>query len=213
MKTNTLIPSIALGLATLGQAAFITDISAWSQYGDVGFISGAATTTNAVSAGTDDDLLNLNLSGNDPGADAGLEAFSLVDFFTNGYTATEGSALKQTFSVLAGESVSFNWQFLTNDTQGDIAFASLNGTFILLADSAAAIGGPPAFGFSQSVSGTYTSAPFGAPATVTLALGVADTDDFSVSSALRVPTIVPEPSAPMLFCIAAFFAVTRRRRA
>lgn len=211
MKTNTLIPLITVGLATLGQAAFITDISAWSQFGDVGFISGAATTTNAVSTGTDD-LVNLNLSGNDPGADVGLEAFSLVDFFANGYTAMEGSALKQTFSVLAGESVSFNWQFLTNDSLDDIAFASLDGVFILLADSAAATSGP-AFGFSQSVSGTYTSAPFGAPATVTLALGVADTDDFSVSSALRVPTIVPEPSAPMLFCIAALFASTRRRRA
>lgn len=210
MKTKTLLPLIAVGLTTISQAAFITDISAWSRIGDGGLLSDAATVTTAISTGTDDPT-NLNVSGNDPVTDSDLETFTMINFFANGYTVNEGSALKQTFSVLAGDTISFDWQYLTNEATSDFAFASLDGTFILLTESASAAN-VPAFGFSRSVSGTYTSAPFAVDSTVTLAIGVAETDDFSISSGLRIPTIIPEPSASAIVCLAALVVGARRRR-
>lgn len=213
MKTYSILPLLAIGFSTISHAAFMTDINAWSQTGDVGFLSGSATITTAASSGLDD-ASQFNLSGNEPVLDLDLETFADVDFVSSGYSdVTEGSALKQTFNVLAGETISFDWQYLTNDTLGDIAFLSLNGMFTLLADATMATNGT-AFGYSQSVSGTYTSAAFASPTTVTLAIGVVDTGgEFSTSSSLRVSTIIPEPSSSALICLAGLIVGCRRRRA
>jgi hypothetical protein len=183
------------GLLSSAQAAFLTGFSAWTTTGDTGLVDNVAFTTNAVALGTDD-ASNQNISGVDPVFD--LEEFvglSPGGFSNAGFDVSEGSALKQSFSLSVGETFSFSWEYLTNDLFEDFAFLVLDGDLMSLADFSTAVAGG-SYGFSHALAGMYISAPALVDGTVTLALGVADTGDFSTSSALRVPSItVPESGA------------------
>lgn len=182
-------------LVTSGQAAFLTGFGSWTLIGDTTLVDDVAFTTTAFALGTDD-ATNQNASGFDPVPLGDLEAFVGLPFdglAAAGFDVSEGSALKQTFNLNSGEVFTFDWEYLTNDLVGDLAFVVLDGILVPLADSTTVVTGG-AYGFSHSVAGTYVSAPAPADGTVTLALGVADTGDFSASSALRIPSInsVPE---------------------
>jgi hypothetical protein len=202
---------------TSAQAAFLSGFGSWSLIGDTTLVDEVAFTTSAFALGTDD-ATNQNVSGIDPAPLGDLEEFvglTFDGFSLAGFDVSEGSALKQTFNLSAGEVFSFDWEYLTNDLIGDFAFLVLDGTLVPLADSTTAIAGG-AYGFSHSVAGTYVSDPAAADGMVTLALGVADTGDFSASSALRVPSInaVPEtgPGIASLGAVALLGACRRRLR-
>ncbi|MEC4816334.1 MAG: hypothetical protein SAK29_24160 [Scytonema sp. PMC 1069.18] len=86
------------------------DFSSWDSTGDVvkGFNQG--TLTNAYSDGNDDGN-NYNISGNNPRDIFSLEEFLDIKAGSLGFDATEGSAIKTTLSVLAGDVFSFDYLF------------------------------------------------------------------------------------------------------
>ena len=74
----------------------------------------------------------------------GLSADSLSSLASPG-DPTIGNALYQTFNASAGETLSFDWNFLTNEDApdeefNDFAFYSLNGTPYFLADTFSSLG-------------------------------------------------------------------------
>ncbi|MDJ0716086.1 MAG: hypothetical protein QNJ54_17965 [Prochloraceae cyanobacterium] len=124
----------------------------------------------------------------------------------NFVAAFEGSAIKQTITAKAGDVLSFNWNFLSNESlNGDYAFITLNG-LSELGNSAATLltsnmpflkeTGYQTFSYTVTTSGTYT-----------LRIGVVDVNDFNETSALLIddvkltstepPKSVPEPTSSL----------------
>lgn len=214
MKAKLLVTAISASLLAGADAAFVDYFPAWSTSGDATVVDDVSFLTSAFSTGTDD-ATNQNNSTIDPVGLGDLETFvglTSGGFATAGMDVTEGSAMKQTFNVLAGETISFDWEFLTNETSFDLAFIVLDGVFTELVNSLAAVPGA-SYGYANSVNGTYTSAAFAVNTTVTLAIGVADTGDFTASSALRIPTVIPEPSSYIMLGLGLAGLVGLRRRA
>ena len=109
--------------------------------------------------------------------------------------ATEGSAIKQTFTAAAGDVISFDWNFLTNEFApdeffNDTGFLSLNGFTFELADTNADFTDAPIeSGFSsqtgtQSLTFSVTNA-----GTYTIGFGAVDVGDSVVDSALAIDNI------------------------
>ena len=185
-------------------------LNGWSTLGDVIAQGG---TLSLTTASTDVELDPTgNLSGNSAaiveliGSAAGLSSYAL-DLSGRDY-AVEGSLVRQSFAVAAGQTLSFSWSFSSADTFAlDHAFAVVNGQLFTLATTA-----QPG-GASQSFS--YT---FGQSGTASFALGVVDTTDWSGVSQLNVSNLqisaVPEPGswALMLAGLGTVGALVRRRR-
>ena len=219
MKTTLLLlTAAAIALATTATAQFDPKFSAFDRAGDAAPVDGAAHLTNAFNTGTDDPS-NFNVSGISPVLDTELEAFANLSngaLAAAGYTPTEGSALRQIFDVTAGTVISFDWLFLTNEapTGTDFAFVVIDGTIYELAQPDDA-NGPGAYGYARSIAGTFVAPAIAADGQVTLTIGVADGNDFGISSALRVPTVVPEPGSITLVALGlgglAWVGLRRRR--
>lgn len=115
--------------------------------------------------------------------------------------AVEGSAIKQTITVNAGDKLTFSWNFLTNEVPAnaeynDFAFFSLSNinqlantydaTFFSFSRLAQQTGYQP-YTYNFATAGTYT-----------LGFGVVDVGDTTVNSALLVDNVkltpVPEPT-------------------
>ena len=123
-------------------------------------------------------------------------------------TATEGSAIKQTFSVNPGDRIQFAWNFLTNEATlpfsgpsayNDTSFAVINFSYTELADTNVWTTDAflPITGFFQQTGWqTFLSDPLPG-GSVTLAFAVVDVRDSIVDSALLVDA-VPEPSTLLL---------------
>ncbi|GAB4181579.1 MAG: hypothetical protein Fur006_16750 [Coleofasciculaceae cyanobacterium] len=129
-------------------------------------------------------------------SDASLESFlglsaGALDGMGNG-NATEGSAIKlSTLTVAAGTTLTFDWNFLTNEstpsgTYNDFAFVSINGlkelgdtnsTFVLPSGSVKQTGYKQ-FSYTFAAAGTYT-----------IGLGVVDVGDKTVDSSLLVDNV------------------------
>lgn len=152
-------------------------------------------------------LLGTGLMGIQPVAiaqlvsDTALENFlgqpsGTIDGLGNG-NATEGSAIKQTFAASAGQTVTFDWNFLTNEATpntpfNDFAFVSVrplggtstladtNSRFPLLGNNAQFNDetGYNTFSYEIPTTGTYT-----------LGLGVVDVGDTIVNSGLLVDNV------------------------
>lgn len=224
---------IALSLLTTGNAMAITNgnfsngLSGWNMAGDVAVQSGAVIMTTA-SLGFQDDFPEaagaFNASGHDAVSSSTLESFSglTAGALDGNDFAYEGSALKQTFSVNAGDKLSFDWNFFTNEAANaspDFAFFSINGVLTKLASSANATNASVPYAFStgkSTFSQTFTSA-----ATVSLAFGVTDVTDYNVTSALWLDNVavtsvaaVPEPTtyAMMLAGLGLLGAIAKQRR-
>lgn len=106
----------------------------------------------------------------------------------------EGSAMKTSFTVEAGETLTFDWNFLTDDIQAsnnDFAFFSLAGEDTKLADTFSpfsnSLNNPTSFlyqtGF-QTASYTFTTA-----GTYTFGVGVVDLGDGSIDSGLMIDKV------------------------
>ena len=141
--------------------------------------------------------------------DSSLESFlglarGSLDRLGNG-DATSGSAIRQTFTGRAGDILTFDWNFLTNEFTpeslfNDFSFVSL-GLLSELADTRFPIflGSPTpfneetgfrTFSFTIPTTGTYV-----------LGLGVTDVEDTTVDSGLLVDNVrltpVPEPTSTL----------------
>jgi hypothetical protein len=142
MKRTTVftVAAVIIGLLSVSpaQAAgiingnFGSGLTGWLSYGDVGIkgnyaggpVSGSvnqAIVTNASSDPSPDSNGNFNLSGNSSvdistlESDLGLASGTLTP--SNAiFGPVNGSALTQSFTANAGQSLDFTWKFLTNDT-------------------------------------------------------------------------------------------------
>lgn len=136
-----------------------------------------------------------------PVSDAELENFlgqpsGTIDGLGNG-NATEGSAIKQNFSASAGQTVTLNWNFLTNEATpdtlyNDFAFVSVRplGGTSTLADTNSRF---PLLGnntrFNNETGYNTFSYEIPTTGTYTLGLGVVDVEDRVVSSGLLVDNV------------------------
>lgn len=184
---NHKLMSRACALAALLAAAQAHALD-WTLLGDVQRTGDALALTTAYD---DADEGPFNLSGTaaawidqvEAAAGVAQGALDLPD-----EPAYEGSLARTTFTVAAGDTLSFNWSFSTLEALfQDRAFAVVNGQLFTLATRAGAVPG----------SGTF-SITFASPGTATLALGVVDTGDVLGVSSLNVQNVtlapVPEPA-------------------
>ncbi len=206
---------------------FNSGLTSWTSVGDAGIVSGAARVTTASSEFEDDFPATagaFNISGTSAALGGGALEFAVglsatgLDLSVSN-TAFEGSAITQTFNVTAGDTLSFNYNFLTNEgTFLDYAFYTVNGTKFNLAQVANATSASSSFAFETGL--LTASHVFTTTGAVTLSFGVVDIGDFGVTSALdldnvTVVTAIPEPSTYAALLAVGIFAVVvvRRRRA
>jgi hypothetical protein len=220
MNTHTLAAAALLAFATIGASTqahaqvlngdFGSGLANWNPLGDVIVTVDSpprtVTLTTAATVGPD-------LAGNWSGQSAvdinalepaaGVATYGL-DLFEQ--PAYEGSLIKQSFVVAAGQTLSFQWSFRTNETTFlDHAFVAFNGQVTTLATSAS-----PGL-LSQTFSRTFSqSGP------VLMAIGVVDTGDYESVSYLSIKnvqiTAVPEPSTWLLMAAGAGLLAWRRRQ-
>lgn len=200
---------------------FSSGLTNWTSMGDVSVQAGSAFLTTA-SVAFDDDAPSLAAAFNYSGI-AAAAASNELDVFSGLAVdaldpdpgsliyAFEGSAMKQTFNVAAGDVLSFNWKFVTNDVAADYAYVVINGvkSDLGVSSSAATPSSPFAFESSMGVFNQF----FASAQTVTLSVGVVDVNDFSGTTALLVDNVqVPEPNAVGLGLMGAVALLVRRRR-
>ena len=207
----SLLAAAALAAFACGNAqaqSTTASLAGWTVTGDAVSTGGKISVTTAYfdEAG--------NLSGNSA-ADATVVApaagVDITALDIGGEFAYEGSLVSQSFTALAGQTLSFDWSFTTlEDLYLDNAFVVINGALVNLATTAA-----PGL---ASQSWSYT---FGSSGVVNLAFGVVDTGDYTGTSELTVGnlqlstvTAVPEPAthALLLAGLGAVGAVAARRR-
>lgn len=135
-------------------------------------------------------------------SDSALESFlglsaGALDAMGNG-DATKGSAMKlPTITVAAGTTLTFDWNFLTNETTpgffyNDFAFVSING-LSELADTNSRFALSPT-GFTQETGYAQFSYTFATAGTYTIGLGVVHTGDTWYDSALLVDNVTLTPN-------------------
>ena len=113
-----------------------------------------------------------------------------LDLLNNGFT-TEGSAIKRTVDVSAGDTLSFDWNFLTDENTpdtvfNDFAFVSITpGTALEIADTRSDFVSSNTI-FNEETEYSGFSHTFESSGTFTLAVGVVDVVDNGIDSALLV---------------------------
>jgi hypothetical protein len=124
----------------------------------------------------------------------GLAANALSGLVSN---VTNGSAIKQTLTVSAGMTLTFDWNFLTNESVGehtyrDFGFLSITpvgagGTLVDLADTTSPlVAAPSATGFNHMTGFNTFTFTFTADGTYTLGVGAMNAGDTGTNSALLV---------------------------
>lgn len=187
----------------------------WEMLGDLNLVD-SQTFQLSTDADLDDDIDlgmpsgTFNFSGN-PATDnsfGDLEAFlglptGALDL---GGQALEGSSvISTTFNVQAGDTLSFDYRFLTNETAdilttngrgllNDYAFIVLDGQIEKLADVGDATLNSNFFDQETGLQGYNRQ--FNQTESVSLALGVVDIDDFLISSALSVENLTISSTNP-----------------
>ncbi len=190
---------------------FNNGLNNWVISGDVSIFEGQAllTTASAITNNNEvTDIISLSTF-------LGVEPSALdpTDSFLGAF---EGSAIKQTFTALAGDKLEFSWNFLTNESGGqdisnnDTAFLTLVNTgndssrVIKLADTnSSLISSSNSLGFLDET-GINSFSTTLTPGEYVLGLTVVDEGDFTVSSALLIddvqiindpdPKPTPEPT-------------------
>lgn len=205
---------------------FNNGLSNWETLGDVSIFNNDQALLTTASAIFEDDFdfpipdTSFNFSTNDVTDIGSLEAFLSVAPFSLVPTntllgAVEGSAIKQTFTAIAGDQLQFSWNFLTNEgnsqvrVNNDTAFLTLVNTgdnssnVINLANIDSSLNSSGSLGLRNETGvNNFTTAL--TPGSYILGLTVVDDTDSVVSSALLVddiqivndsdPKPVPEPS-------------------
>lgn len=187
--------------ASPSQAAVIniSDFTGWEQIGNVGFTSGNQQANLSSAEGVSDTAIESFLGL----ANGTLDA-------SNFQNATNGSAIRNTIAVEAGDVLSFDWQFQTNDylPYNDFSFYSIGSSLYELADIRL-VGD-----FGQIAS--QTSYTFTTDGTYTIGFGVVNTLDQLVASNLTVGSNagepVPEPITIIGSLTAGAFGVALRRQ-
>ncbi len=143
--------------------------------------------------------------------------------------AIQGSAIQTTFSATAGETLSFAFNFLTDEDDldaNDFAFVSLTAAggddvFAALADvfSTTSPVSPnnPSASFSRETGFSLFSHTFGAGGIYTLSIGITDVGDVAIGSGLLIDDVAVETaelSGPgsAAFIAAVFGLLVKRRR-
>lgn len=150
-------------------------------------------------------------SGNSSVPTASLETFlELTPGSLQSTGAIEGSAISQTFTANTGDVLTFDFNFLTNETvapiSNDFSFVTFNGSVVTLANvfSPASASNVVLTGFEQETGFQTRSFTISTSGAFTLGFGVVDAGlDETVDSALLldninitpqpIPPIVPEP--------------------
>jgi len=214
MFKQTLVAA-SLGLLCAGNALAVSNgdfsqpgLTGWTVLGDAANSSGTAILTTASVDFADDFPVGAgayNISGiaaAAAGAPGGVEEFAglqIGDLDLAGSFAYEGSVIKQSFHVNAGEILRFDWNFLTNETQPDrkpdFAFVVIDGALSTLAFAAdanniALLGTTAAMTGARAFSHTFVSSGVSS-----VAFGVVDADDYNVTSALWVENVAVVPEA------------------
>ncbi|MBD2363589.1 PEP-CTERM sorting domain-containing protein [Anabaena minutissima FACHB-250] len=186
---------------------FSNNLNQWETTGDVSISNGQALLTTASSTLEDDypePAGQFNFSGTEVIPIGELETFVGVNPLELGEYAIEGSALKQTFTVQAGDILSFSWQFLTNEETPDL-FGTNDAAFIILknlnsssnvirlADTNGVFSPSTTLGFSAATGvNTFKSQSLTAGNYI-LALAIAGDGDNNVTSALLVDNVKTQP--------------------
>ncbi|MCU0536452.1 MAG: hypothetical protein MUD14_21400 [Hydrococcus sp. Prado102] len=239
-----LLGAASLAVSTPAEAAilngdFENSLTNWTTVGDVnvqttGGNSQALLTTAATSDGD-----NLNVSGKEPnyvGFDGGLEEYlglslgSLDPDANNFIAAIEGSAIQQTFTAQAGDSLTLDWNFLTDDTQdyAFIALAKSNQLSTLSYNNLTTLSNSNGLiasnnGFQSETGVRQYSYTFASAGTYILSLGVVDVTDVASSSGLLVDNVkltpkntdgqkVPEPNFILGLVLLGAFGLSSRQK-
>ena len=228
-NSHIIVPLLLSLAANLSHAASVSEnfeggLGAWTTTGDVAILSttgGNIVALTTAFTGGIDDLPLLNVSGVDPvSAAGGVDSFSGLTVGALDLNAidqaTEGSAFKQTFNVLAGETFSFDWQLATREDGGlDYGFVVIGSELFTLANAGAAtVAATDPNYITQTGNGlTRFEYVFTSDASVTVAFGVVDVGDYSTSTSLVIDnvSIVPEPTTALLAALGALTLVRRRR--
>lgn len=224
----------SMTIANSAQAIGLIDFSSpdWEKFGDVTTPSqGSANMSNAF-LGTEliipddgDSSEAFNYSGQRP-----IEALFSPDLQTSlglpdtaldvddDNLAWEGSAIRGSVTVDAGDVLRFKWNFRTNEGQPsepafpDFAFFLVGNQVIKLADFTDATEASDPF-FRETGFREYTFAQAG---TYTIAFGVVDIGDYLVSSALEIKDAriepVPEPLTILGVMTGVTFGTVMRRK-
>lgn len=220
--------SLGAHAQALGNGNFSSGLAGWQVLGDASVQAGAGTNqlwlTTASLAFEDDFPLPagaLNRSGQGAAEVSGVESFvglaggTLDPDPLGGLQAYEGSAASQSFIASAGDTLSFRWDFGTSDTFADYAFAVIDGQFIRLGGSGEATL-PGRLGNLLQTGEQSFSLSFASSGLHTLAFGVVDVADYSVTSTLAVTGVqvvpVPEPGALALILAGLGIAAAAGRR-
>lgn len=253
-RTAVLVAGLMAGSlahANIANGNFSAGLAGWQTFGDAAAlssspaslalpISSSTLVLGTASLGDSDDYPqasgHYNVSGQDVGAigtAGGLEDFVGVAIgslhpdpvnFTS--FLWEGSAARQSFTVQAGDTLSFSWNLLSADRDfADRAFAVIdthtaNGLQVLaLGDATQATNAVSGNGQWLQTGSHSFSHTFASAGTVTLSLAVADLDAADQTSLLTVNDVtltaaVPEPSTAVfaLLGLAAAGLFMRRRQ-
>ena len=230
IKLIGLLTGSGLFVATPTVAANL-DLTTWEAFGDVQVVdsnlvnlSNNALLNDDSGIGVDEDY---NFSNNpaidnfffDLEKELGL-APTTLDLDPNNFEyAYEGSALKTIVNVKAGEELTFDWNFFTNETarfpRPDYGFFLVNDTVFKLADFKDASAASTSTNYAQETGLQTYKYIFPNGGANTIAFGVVDIGDYDVSSALLVrnvtlttpnqPETIPEPNSFIpLFCLVTF---------
>ncbi|MBE9213001.1 PEP-CTERM sorting domain-containing protein [Plectonema cf. radiosum LEGE 06105] len=220
MKTTIKLVSIltwgSLLFSNPAQALNLKFDNSWEKFGDVEVVN--PTTANLSTDGLFDDDFDLganngdfNYSGNPAGTVGfgGLEDFLGVDvsIFDIDGVAYEGSAIQKTINVKAGDKLKFAWNFSTNETSQvisqnvetfrgsflDYGFFLVNGQITKLADINSTTTSSTN-NFDRQTGIQSYEYKFNNAGAYTIALGVIDINDFSMTSALSLNNISLETS-------------------
>ncbi|GGA47298.1 hypothetical protein [Okeania sp. KiyG1] len=200
--TLTTISCLTLGLTNPVKAASL-DLTSWETLGDVNLVSNNQVLLSN-DADLDDDYQLGAASGtfNFSDTPAVDNFFGDLEFFLglNPYSlsqsgeAYEGSVLKTILTVKAGDELSFDWNFFTNETStllpeflNDTAFLLVDSQIIKLADVADSTSASSLFD-SETGLQSYTY-QFTEAGNYTIGFGVLDIDDPTNSSALSVSNL------------------------
>ena len=183
----------------IGNGSFETgDFSSWNTIGDtsietedLGLFPTDGTSQALITSGASDSGGSV--------VDSDLEEFfdlpiGSLDGLTGG-DATEGSAIKQTFTAEAGDVVSLDWNFLTNEstpneTFNDTGFVSVNGFTFELADTSADFTDAlDVEGFSSQTGTETLTFSIATAGTYTIGFGAVDVGDSAVDSGLAIDNI------------------------